>query len=192
MGDASPTAETTAPTTTPGPGDIRLRRMTDADLALVRRWMGEPHVARWYVAGSTVEAEMSDVRDSVQGEQPVEMLIIEEGGQPVGWCQWYRCEDDPDWAADVGADPDDAGIDYAIGDRQAVGRGVGTALIRLLVAHVRRQLPQAAIFADPEATNGASRRILEKNGFAEVFEGVLPSESTQDPMAVYRLAPEPG
>jgi aminoglycoside 6'-N-acetyltransferase len=170
-------------------GVVALRPMTDDDLALVRRWMGEPHVARWYVAGSTVEAELDDVRDSVRGEQPVEMLIAEEDGRPVGWCQWYRCDDDPDWAADVGADAGDAGIDYAIGDRRAVGRGLGTAMVRLLVAHVRRQLPQAALYADPEATNTASRRVLEKNGFTVVAEGALPSESTQDPIAVYRLAP---
>lgn len=169
---------------------IGLRAMTDADLALVQRWMHEPHVARWYVAGSTAEAELDDVRDSLHGEQPVEMLIAEEDGHPVGWCQWYRCSDDPDWAVDVGAAPGDAGIDYAIGDRRAVGRGIGTSIVRLLVAHVHRRLPGAAIFADPEAANMASRRVLEKNGFALVAERVLPSESTQDPMAVYRLAPD--
>lgn len=179
-------AVTTAPDST---GMINLRPMVDGDLMLVQQWMAEPHVARWYVGGSTVEAELDDVRDSLRGEQPVEMLIAAEDGQPVGWCQWYRCDGDPDWAADVGAGPRDVGIDYAIGERRAVGRGVGTCMVGLLVAHVRRQLPKASIFADPEVANVASRRVLEKNAFELVGERLLPSEATQDPIAVYRLSP---
>lgn len=170
---------------------LSLRLMTDADLAQVARWMTEPHVSRWYVASSTVELELADVRGALAGEQPVELLVAEEGGRPIGWCQWYRCADDPEWAADVGAGPDDAAIDYALGDRDALGRGVGTGVIALLVTHVRTILPRAAIFADPEVANTASRRVLEKNGFVLVGEQVLPSESVEDLMAVYRLAPPP-
>jgi RimJ/RimL family protein N-acetyltransferase len=43
----------------------------------------------------------------------------------------------------------------------------------------------------PEAANRPSRRVLEKNGFRLVAERALPSEPTPDPMAVYRLDPEP-
>jgi aminoglycoside 6'-N-acetyltransferase len=30
------------------PEHVTLRAMTEADLTLVRRWLGEPHVARWW------------------------------------------------------------------------------------------------------------------------------------------------
>lgn len=171
---------------------LRLRAMSAEDLAQVERWMVEAHVARWYVAGSSVEVELDDLRRSVTREQPVEVLLVTEGDRPIGWCQWYRCDDDPEWAADVEAVPGDVGIDYAIGDPAAVGRGVGTALIGALVDHVRRRHPVAGVIADPEAANAASRRVLEKNGFELVGIRLLPSESTQDPMAVYRLAPPDG
>lgn len=149
--------------------------------------MNEPHVARWYLTGSTTEDELDQLRRCVGGEEPTHALIASERGRDIGWCQWYRCSDYPQHAAGVGAQPDDVGIDYAIGEPSSVGRGVGTALIAALVAHVRAQHPRGGIIADPEASNGASRRILEKNGFTLMDERPVASERTNVLMAIYRL-----
>lgn len=158
-----------------------------ADLTLVERWLGEPHVARWFLAGSSLEAELADIRSSVAGTQPVHMYVVCDDGVPVGWCQWYRCHVDPAWAADIGAEPGDCGIDYAIGDQARVGSGVGTEMIAALVALVRKALPGCGIVADPDAGNTASRRVLEKNRFELVGIKAMDSEPTDDPMAIYRL-----
>jgi RimJ/RimL family protein N-acetyltransferase len=166
---------------------VALRPMELGDLALVERWLGEPHVARWYLAGSSLDAELEDVRRSVTGAEPVHMYVVLLDGEPVGWCQWYACQVDPAWAADIGAGPDDCGIDYAIGDRARVGHGVGTELIAALVALVRGTRPGCAIMADPDAENAASRRVLEKNGFELVAVKPMASEPTDYPMAIYRL-----
>lgn len=168
---------------------LSLRAMTVDDLATVAGWLSEAHVARWYVAGSSAADELDDLRQSLTRQQPVEVLVVLEDSLPVGWCQWYRCDDDPEWAADVDARPGDVGIDYAIGDPAAIGRGLGTVLIAALISHVRERHPAAGVVADPEAANAASRRVLEKNGFELVAQRVLPSESTHDLMAVYRLPP---
>ena len=166
---------------------LRLRPMEAEDLALVERWLGEPHVARWYLAGSSLEAELDDIRRSVVGAQPVHMLVVIDGERPIGWCQWYPCAVDPAWAAEVGAAPDDCGIDYAIGDVTRIGSGVGTALIAALIGVVREARPGCAIVADPDARNAASRRVLEKNGFALVDVRSMETEPSNDPMAIYRL-----
>lgn len=65
---------------------LTLRDMQAEDLGLVTRWLEMPHVAKWYVTGG-IDAEIEDVRLSVVGEQPTHMLIAEEDGRPVGWCQ---------------------------------------------------------------------------------------------------------
>lgn len=166
---------------------LTLRDMEADDLGPVVRWLAEPHVARWYLAGSTVEREMEDLRQSVAGTQPVHALVVLEDDAPVGWCQWYLCDDDPDWAADVGAGPGDIGIDFAVGEPTCTGRGLGTALVGALVQRVRALRPGVALVSDPDARNLASRRVLEKNGFRLVKIGALASEPTEDPMAVYRL-----
>jgi RimJ/RimL family protein N-acetyltransferase len=174
------------------PSALAVRAMTLADLDLVRTWLREPHVARWYLAGATLDQELEDLRQSVAGEQPTHVLLAAENSHPVGWCQWYRCRDYPQHAAAVGADADDVGIDYAVGDPTRTGRGVGTALVAALVEHVRQRHPHAGMIADPDASNLASRKVLEKNGFTLVRIDVVESEPTKAPMAIYRLSPPGG
>jgi aminoglycoside 6'-N-acetyltransferase len=159
------------------------------DLDLVSAWLTEPHMARWYLAGSTVEQEVAELRDAVTGGEPTHVLVVLERNRPVGWCQWFFCHEYPDHAAGVGAYPGDIGIDYAIGDPASTGRGVGTAMIVALVAHIRRLHPTAGVITDPEASNLASRRVLEKNHFRLLGERPVASESTPAPMAIYRLPP---
>jgi RimJ/RimL family protein N-acetyltransferase len=166
---------------------VELRRMEPGDLAMVERWLSEPHVARWFLAGSSLEAELEDIRRSVTEEARTHMLVVLHNGEPIGWCQWYPCDVDPTWADDMGAGPGDCGIDYAIGDRARVGEGVGTELIAALVARVRAARPGCDVVSDPEAENIASRRVLEKNGFELVEVKIMESEPSDQPMAIYRL-----
>jgi aminoglycoside 6'-N-acetyltransferase len=170
---------------------VTLRPMRVDDLALVERWLGEPHVARWYLAGSSLEAELEDIGGNVAEGSDTHMLVVLHDGEPVGWCQWYLCSVDAAWAADMGAGPDDVGVDYAIGEPGRAGAGVGTELIAALVRFVRGARPGCRIVADPDARNAASRRVLEKNGFELVAVKAMASEPTDDPMAIYRL-PAPG
>jgi RimJ/RimL family protein N-acetyltransferase len=165
--------------------------MTAPDLDLVRAWITEPHVAKWYLSGSTIEEEIGDLERCVAGEEPTHALVVVDNGRDIGWCQWYRCIDYPEHAQAVGAEPNDIGLDYALGDPARIGRGLGTALIGALVAHIRKRHPAAGLIADPEAANLASRRVLEKSGFVLQGEWVVATERTDAPMAVYRLPPSP-
>jgi GNAT superfamily N-acetyltransferase len=166
--------------------------MAAADLDLVRSWLSEPGVAQWYLTGSSVEDEVGDLRRCIDGDEPTEALIVTtEESRPIGWCQWYLCRDYPEHAAGIGAPPEDVGIDYAIGDPTRRGHGEGTELIAALVTYVRQRHPNAGVIADPEASNGASRRVLEKNLFQLLAERPVASEPTQAPMAIYRRSPDP-
>lgn len=170
---------------------IVLQRLCLDDLDLIRRWLQEPGVARWFLEGSSLDEEVEDLRRCALGEEPTEALLAIWQGSPIGWCQWYLCHNYPDHATGVGASPDDAGIDYAIGDPSDRNRGLGTQLIAALVAHVRSRHPNAGVIADPEASNMASRTVLERNGFVLIDERPVPSESTPNIMAIYRLPPDP-
>lgn len=169
---------------------LTLRAMEMVDLDLVAAWLDEPEVARWFLIASTIEEEIEDLRRCLVGGEPTEVLVIADHDGPIGWCQWYLCREYPEHAERVGAGPDDIGIDYAIGDPTRRGIGLGTALIEELVSCIRRQHRRAGIVADPEASNVASRRVLEKNGFELLGVGPVASEPTPAPMAIYRLRPE--
>src|ERR1700719_2078246 len=101
---------------------LSLRAMRAADLERISAWLSEPHVARWYLAGTTVEQEVEELRQCVAGEQPTHTLVVTHRGLPIGWCQWYRYREYPDHADAIGALPQDIGLDYAIGDPAHVGR----------------------------------------------------------------------
>jgi aminoglycoside 6'-N-acetyltransferase len=161
--------------------------MRGSDLDLVRAWLGQPHIAEWYLSASTIDEELADLHQSLGVGQPTQALVALEGDRPIGWCQWYLCGEYPEHASGVDAAPGDIGIDYAIGEPSVVGRGVGTELIAALVNHARLRYPGAGIIADPEVGNWASRRVLEKNGFRLVAERVVASEPSGGPMAIYRL-----
>ena len=51
---------------------LALRPMEAGDLALVRSWLREPGVARWYLSASTLEDEIEDLRRCIAGEEPTE------------------------------------------------------------------------------------------------------------------------
>lgn len=170
---------------------LTLRRMKEAELELVKAWMTDFVVAQWYLVGSSVEKDIEDLRSCISGDEPTEVLLVSDQEVPIGWCQWYLCGAYPDHAEGVGAGTDDIGIDYALGDPVRRGAGVGTALIAALITYIRQQHAAAAIFADPEASNVASRRVLEKNGFQLLGVRPLDSEPTDTPVAIYRLRSQP-
>jgi aminoglycoside 6'-N-acetyltransferase len=170
---------------------LSLRPMTEEDLPVVDAWLRLPHVARWWTADTTAEAEIAKYRDRVRqdGSAATQMLMVTLDSAPVGWCQWYRWADYPAHGEAVGARGGEIGIDYAIGDPAQVGRGVGTEMIAVLVAEIRRDYPGAGILADPDAANSASRRVLEKNGFR--LAAIPPASTGVSDAAslTYRLSP---
>jgi aminoglycoside 6'-N-acetyltransferase len=169
---------------------IELRPMTGDDLPQVERWLHEPHVARWW--DTPIDVEIEKYRGRLGEGSRVRMLTIlerrDEEAAPIGWCEWYPYDGDPAGAATVGAAPGECGIDYAIGDPAATGRGLGTDLIPVLVAEVHRRYPGGGVIVDPDAANTASRRVLELAGFRFVELRPWPDGSGSGQMATYRLA----
>lgn len=137
------------------------------DLDLVERWLHEPHVTRWWLAHSTATTEIEAIRSRVRGKSDTttHMLVITENQRPIGWAQWYQWDDYPDAATAMGAEPGDLGIEYAIGEPDAIGRRLGTDMIAAMVRHLRRRHPEAGILVGPDAQNRASRIVLERNNF---------------------------
>lgn len=174
---------------------IELRPLVADDLQSVAGWLREPHVARWWLTGTSAEAELQEIATRVAepaGQATRLLTILERSPQHeramrIGWCQWYPYDAYPVEADAIGARAGDCGIDYAIGDPEATGRGLGSELIAVLVKEVRRHHPGCGVIADPDASNLASRRVLERNGFSLLTVRAVATEPTNDPVAIYRL-----
>jgi aminoglycoside 6'-N-acetyltransferase len=122
---------------------------------LLHRWLAEPHVAEWW-------GEPEDYGPSIDGTEPSRCYVVHLDGDPIGMIQTYRWADWPKEAADVGARPDEAGIDYLIGDAALIGRGIGPKMVR---AFIEQELNAMPVRTSVAVGNRRSWRCLEKLGF---------------------------
>jgi aminoglycoside 6'-N-acetyltransferase len=188
------------------PLDLQLRPMTRADLPMLAGWLRQPHVEAWFPweHGDTdpVAAVAVEYGPGIDGDDQTEYFVVEEAGHAVGFVQRYLFSAESEWtsiladalaspgpAIEPGIDPKTAiGIDYAIGDLTATGRGVGTAAISLFVADIFATYSDIDwIVVSMQQANRSSWRTLERVGFKRRWAGLLDSPDPSDagPTFVY-------
>jgi aminoglycoside 6'-N-acetyltransferase len=172
---------------------VGFRPLRRDDVSQLFEWLCRPHVAEWWrdvpAALAAVEAEYGPCID---GNDPTELFVVSVDGRDVGMIQRYLIADEPEWwpAFDGIIDVSKAaGIDYLIGELDAVGRGVGTEMIATFVPMVFEWRPVDSIVVTVQQNNIASWQILEKSGFRRIWSGELdsPDPSDEGPEHVYVL-----
>jgi aminoglycoside 6'-N-acetyltransferase len=172
---------------------VSYRPLTRDDLALLFEWLRRPHVAIWWrdvpADLATVEAEYGPC---VDGDDPAELFVVVSDGADIGMIQRYLIADEPEWwpAFDGIVDVSNAaGIDYLIGEVDAVGRGLGSAMVASFSADVFAWRPVDSIVVTVQQSNPASWRILGKAGYHRIWSGELesPDPSDQGPEHIYVL-----
>jgi aminoglycoside 6'-N-acetyltransferase len=167
------------------------------DLPLLLHWLVQPHVSEWW---RDEPADIESVADKygpcIDGDDPTELFVIESGNRPIGMIQRYLMADEPEWSqafAGIAEVADAAGLDYLIGEPDAVGHGLGTAAIGLFASMVFEWRPVTSIVVSVQQSNPASWRCLERVGFIRVWSGVLDSPDPSDvgSQHVYVLARTP-
>ena len=175
-------------------GVLSWQRLTEADLPLLARWLGDEQVRRWWNHDIGLEAVARDFAASVRGEEPGEDLVICLDGRPFGLLQRSVIADYPEDLAEFAAVvdvPDGAvELDYLIGEPSMRGRGLGARMIAAAVEDTWRTYPTApAVLVAVVAANAASWRALERAGVRRIAEGRMsPDNPIDDPLHyVYRL-----
>ena len=136
----------------------RFRSVAAADIPLLREWRSRPHVVEHWGA--------ADVEDParVLADARVAMWIVELDGRPFAYAQDYSPHD---WRPHPFAHlpPGSRGVDQYIGEPELLGRGHGSAFVRL---HCKRLFAAGApaIGTDPHPDNGRAIRAYQKAGFA--------------------------
>jgi aminoglycoside 6'-N-acetyltransferase len=141
-------------------GDYAFRLVAREDLPLLQRWLRMPEVVRWWGNAEEQAALLCEDLD----EPRMVMRIVSFGGRPFAFAQDYAVHiwPQPHFAAlPVGS----RAIDSFIGEPDMIGRGHGSAYLKLLAERLRAEgAPIVAI--DPAVDNLRARRAYEKAGFS--------------------------
>jgi len=143
------------------PPHYAFRSLTTADLPLIRRWLVQPHVARWWGDPDKQFALVSEDLDHPAMDQ----FIVAVAANPFAYLQ---CYDPAAWSDNgLGAQPNGTrGIDQFIGEANMIDRGHGSALIRAFVDSLfTAGTPR--VVTDPDPANNRAVRAYEKAGFQQ-------------------------
>jgi aminoglycoside 6'-N-acetyltransferase len=145
--------------------ELNFRPLEKSDFEQFARWLGKPHVAKWWREPATVEHVAKEYGVHISDDLRTHVYVVQDGQKPIGIIQTFRWSDYPEHAD--GLPLTSASIDYLIGEEDYVGRGVGTHMIRQFVEQIVRKLyPDASSVATSvEIKNGASLGALRKVGF---------------------------
>ncbi|MFN7055335.1 GNAT family N-acetyltransferase [Hyphomonas sp.] len=142
---------------------IRLRTATLEDLPVILHWDEQPHVQD---AGGDPDWNDWNWEGELGRNVPWrEFLIAELGGRAIGVVQLIDCREEKShyWGSDC---PEHSwAIDIWIGEEDELGKGHGTAMMRLAIDRCFARPLCNDILIDPMADNICAHRFYESLGF---------------------------
>ena len=146
----------------------------------LRAWLRTPEAVRWWGDPDEQAAMLED--DLTEPRMAMRLVYLD--AKPFAYAQDYAVHSWPQ-AHFAGLPPASRAINSFIGEPEMIGRGHGSAYLRLLAARLRAEgAPVVAI--DPAADNMRARRAYEKAGF--VGDGIV--ETSAGPAVLMIFEPQ--
>jgi aminoglycoside 6'-N-acetyltransferase len=145
---------------------LSLRPLRAADLALLHGWFQKDHVRPWF-GERTMEDVLEEHTAYLERRELVSPLVVCLAGREIGVVSWSRFGDFPEMmeAYEVD-DPNAANCDLLLGELDTTRRGLGPAVIELLLReHVFAAPRITCCIIDPHEANAHALRAYEKAGF---------------------------
>lgn len=141
---------------------IQLRKMDLTDLTVFIKWLSAPHIAKWY-------HDPLDWINEVEEQDGefcwIHHFIVEHKGKPIGFCQYYACEDSDELWEGYTALGGSYSIDYMIGESDCLSMGFGKRIVADLTSRIALHPDAKRIVVQPEPENKASCGLLLSCGF---------------------------
>jgi RimJ/RimL family protein N-acetyltransferase len=175
-------------------GQVSFRRLDEADLPLIHRWLNNDHVSEWYPVEDVPKPPLDLVRrhylPMIRGAERTDPYLILLDGVPVGYLQAYMVKDHPEYARAVQVEDGAAGIDLFIGEESLVHRGLGPAVIRRFLSEiVFGEVGATCCIIGPQPNNRSAIRAYEKAGFTYLKTVRAPSSPGEGDEYLMRIEP---
>ena len=147
---------------------LEFRALTDSDIPMLEKWLNREHVKKWYEIprlNVTIDDWVSEISRYKTDFKWIHYLIVMLDGHPIGLCLYYKCEDSSDEEFGLLPTAGSYGIDYLIGEEAQLGKGLGKALVGMLVEKIFSFQDALRVTADIDKDNTASERTLLACGF---------------------------
>lgn len=139
------------------------------DVELVHRWMNRGHVAVNWNQDWSLPVWREELTRQVAGDHSLP-CVVGLDGRDIGYLELYRVRRDV-LASCYAHGSHDLGAHIAIGEPDAIGRGVGSSLLRATAEGLLAADPLAErVVAEPDVQNRASIGAFGKAGFAQAAE----------------------
>lgn len=144
------------------PAALAFRAMTASDIPLLRLWLAEPHVARWFTPDHG-----DALAEAIAADSPIHPFIVTHASVAIGMIAWERLIDFPDVMSLYEVTDDNTiNCDVFIGHSAYVARGLGGPLVTRFLKDLAAQHPHITACAiDPVIDNKPAIRAYEKAGF---------------------------
>ena len=136
---------------------ILIREMNMDDLAIFKKWLFTPHVAKWYHEPQDWINEIEKQDDDFKW---IHHFIVESDGTPIGFCQYYACKDSDELWEGYTALGGSYSIDYVIGETAYLRKGFGKKIVAGLISRIMLHNDAKRIVVQPEPENRASCGLL--------------------------------
>jgi aminoglycoside 6'-N-acetyltransferase len=156
-------------------GELAIRLMRDApqDYGLMSTWLNDEQVKMFW-HGPDEAFPMERIQEKygprTRGEAPTTPCFLTLEDRPIGYIQFYRTDDWPEWRDQIGLESraDRWAMDIVIGEPELWNRGLGTRAVIALLRYLFAEKLASEVVLDPVAENARAIRCYEKAGFRKV------------------------
>lgn len=145
---------------------MKIRLFQKNDLELMYLWLNKAHIKKYF---GDPDEWITEISNNINADW-IKYFIIEIDS-PIGFAQYYETDKAPQglWSEEP---IDTVGIDYLIGDEDILNKGFGTEIIKLLLNELKKRNKYDFVIADPTIENIPSIKVLQKNGFSLMPNGL--------------------
>ncbi|WP_256815216.1 GNAT family N-acetyltransferase [Cytobacillus sp. Bac17] len=151
--------------------DLLIRLMNDKDIEVMAKWLNDQSVLEFYEEPPlNIDMVIKKYGPRVEGKHYVIPCIVEYKNEPVGYIQYYELQEDELKRYGYSANKNIYGIDQFIGETQLWGKGIGTAMILMMLNYLSKSKGASSVVLEVKKNNSRAISSYKKCGFRKIKE----------------------